>query len=119
MAFPNRLRLCHTSLEILYQVNAPANDPPPLQGAAEEKVIAFGQQKENQGLWDTFVVKPGGVMPNDTNGILQCIAPSSFFLRADELAAVMVDTVANGSENRVLLHGDIVRKGRALLRGIE
>jgi hypothetical protein len=88
----------HISLETLYQVNAPANDPPPLQGAAEEKAIAFGQREENQGLWDTFVVKPGGVMPNDTNGILQCIAPSSFFLRLDELAAVMVDTAVNGSE---------------------
>jgi hypothetical protein len=109
----------HISLETLYQVNAPANDPPPLQGAAEEQAIAFGQREENQGLWDTFVVKSGGVMPNDTNGILQCIAPSSFFLRLDELAAVMVDTAVNGSENRVLLHGDIVRKGRALLRGKE
>lgn len=78
--------------------------------------MAFSQQKENEGLWDTFVVKPGGVMPNGTIGILQWIAPSSFCIRLDELAAVMVNTAVNGSETRILLHGDLVRKGRALLK---
>ena len=89
-----------------------------MQGLAETKVQDLPTGEELQGLWETVVVKPGGVLAKDgyMTGLLGCIVGSNLSIRIDELAATMIDVVRNGSENPVLLNRVIAAKGRELLR---
>ncbi|MCJ1374559.1 hypothetical protein MMC20_005791 [Loxospora ochrophaea] len=88
------------------------------RGLAETKVQDLPTGEELQGLWETVVVKPGGVLAKDgyMTGLLGCIVGSNLSIRIDELAATMIDVVRNGSENPVLLNRVIAAKGRELLR---
>ena len=89
-----------------------------MQGLVETKVQDFPAGEEIQGLWETFIVKPGGVLWKDSyiTGLLGCVFGSNLSIRIDELAATMVDVAMNGSEDPILLNRDIVLKGRELLR---
>lgn len=91
------------------------------QGLAETKIQEFAEGKEIQGLWESFIVKPGGILTKDgyMTGLLCCVFGSNLSIRIDELAVTMVDVVLNGSEDPVLLNRAIVAKGRELLRGTQ
>lgn len=65
---------------------------------------------------DTYVVKPGGVLPARYGiSILQCVlSPVLPVIRVDELAAVMVDLAEKGGQKQVVLNQAIVERRAAL-----
>jgi hypothetical protein len=80
------------------------------------KMMAFPKEAGCENLWETLIVKPAGVLPKDSNGLLTCVMGSDLSIRVDELAASMIDTVLNGSMEQVQSNREMVTKGRKLLK---
>ncbi len=78
--------------------------------------MAFADQKQHDGAWTTFVVKPGWVCSKASYGVLSWILGSSYSIELDELAATMIDLALHGGEDQVLLNKTIAMKGNELLR---
>ncbi|KAJ7504307.1 hypothetical protein B0H11DRAFT_2349828 [Mycena galericulata] len=80
-----------------------------IKGAAENSIIAFAEEAENQGRWETYVAKPAMVLRAEGD-ILKHIGSSLLFgtVRVNELAAAMIDVVTNGSKEQTLLNEEII-----------
>lgn len=91
-----------------------------LQGRAQTKVVEFGNDPKLNGIWKTYLVRPGYVLPSSAEGswfhsIVSYIFGSHYSLRNDELALTMVDLATNGGSRPVLSSQEISERGRQLL----
>ena len=87
-----------------------------IQGMAETKLLAFSDsQKQNRDPeWDTFVVRPGGVLMKQWGWITGIIG-NSLFIQVDVLGRAMVATAINGDPEKRVFHAALVEKGQAEL----
>lgn len=92
------------------------------QGLLETRALAFAECHAT--IWETFIVKPGGVVPKKTmaGGVLGVITGigavlgENWSIRAEELGAFMAYLATNGEgEDSIIENARIVRKGRELL----
>ena len=67
-------------------------------------------------MWELFVIKPAFIVTKAWNaGIVGKLSGSmSFSVGVDELAAVTIDAVKNGTQKRTILNGDIRAKAKEL-----
>ncbi|KAJ7623168.1 hypothetical protein FB45DRAFT_97536 [Roridomyces roridus] len=84
-----------------------------IKGAAENSIIACAD--EHKGSWETYIAKPGMVIKPANDGLKQMLTSPMGNIRVDELAAAMIDIVANGNEEQTFLNADLVAKGREVL----
>ncbi|KAI9044356.1 putative nucleoside-diphosphate-sugar epimerase [Aspergillus affinis] len=96
--------------------------PRKIKGLLETRALAFAEAHES--VWQTFIVKPGGVVPRQigAGGWLYMITPigallgENWSVKVQELGAFMTHLVIDGAdEEAVSENARIVRKGRELL----
>ena len=92
------------------------------QGLLETRALAFAES--HSAIWQTFIVKPGGVVPRRvfSGGLLNMITPigalfgENWSVKVQELGAFMTHLVVDGDgEESITENARIVRKGRELL----
>ncbi|KAH7159527.1 hypothetical protein B0J13DRAFT_108922 [Dactylonectria estremocensis] len=100
--------------------------PRKMKGLLETKALAFAEN--HAAIWETFIVKPGGVVPKKLLGAgvlgvatgMGAVMGENWSVRNDELGAFMIHLAINGEgEEPVTENGRIVRKGKELLKQAE
>ena len=90
------------------------------KGLAETKLLEFSEQqkqKQREGAkWETYVVKPGGVLSKGSGALVTAIFGSSLAIRIEVLAKAMVEIATNGGTEGRIDHAALVRNGRAGLQ---
>lgn len=86
------------------------------QGEIENKLNEL--QESNSDIFAAHIPKPGSVIP--PNSMLLTIAvklttPLYPALKAEELAATMIDVAINGALQQIISHDELKYKGRTLL----
>jgi len=96
-----------------------ADDVSYMQGRAQNLLIDFPKQNDTEGLWETFIARPGSVQPKSgaTGAILTYVLGTTLSIRIDELAIAMTDTVLNGTGSKIQSNPELLERGRALLKG--
>jgi hypothetical protein len=96
-----------------------ADDVSYMQGRAQNLLIGFPKQNDTEGLWETFIARPGSVQPKSgaTGAILTYVLGTTLSIRIDELAIAMTDTVLNGTGSKIQSNPELLERGRALLKG--
>ncbi|KAJ6626250.1 hypothetical protein B0H10DRAFT_1906815 [Mycena sp. CBHHK59/15] len=89
------------------------------KGRAESALLAFAQEAAHNGRWETNIVKPEMVMQKTGDVFKRSLSAVGVFdsVVVGELAAAMIDIVRRGSEEKVTLNAELVRRGRAVLEG--
>jgi len=85
------------------------------RGLGELKMRNYAKENGCEERWETFVMKPGGVLKKDLLRFLNWGILDSMMIRSDECAASMIDVALNGSEEGVWMNAAMVSKGRVLL----
>jgi hypothetical protein len=84
-----------------------------VQGEVENGLIAIGEKHPG---FKTYIVRPGGILPEDT-GVIMAIAGALIpSVKVNALAAVMADIGINGGEEQTLENSEIVKKSTPLLK---
>ncbi|KAH7143536.1 hypothetical protein EDB81DRAFT_842792 [Dactylonectria macrodidyma] len=100
--------------------------PRKMKGVLETKALTFAES--HAATWQTFIVKPGGVVPKKLldGGVLGvatgmgALMGENWSVRIDELGAFMTYLAINGEgEEPITENWRIVRKGRELLKSRE
>lgn len=96
-----------------------ADDVSYMQGRAQTLLVEFPKQNDTEGLWETFIARPGSVQPKSgaTGAILTYVLGTTLSIRVDELAIAMTDTVLNGTGSKIQSNPELLERGRALLKG--
>jgi hypothetical protein len=83
-----------------------ADDVSYMQGRAQTLLVDFPKQNDTEGLWETFIARPGSVQPKSgaTEAILTYVLGTTLSIRVDELAIAMTDTVLQARNYRVILN---------------
>jgi hypothetical protein len=94
--------------------------PRKVRGLAETKVAAFAEENHLEGKWESWVVKPGGVLWEKGVGsaVVECLTGTGLSIRVNELAAAMVETVVSGEGPKVLYTRNLVERGREALKTV-
>ncbi|KAJ7116072.1 hypothetical protein C8R44DRAFT_628816 [Mycena epipterygia] len=88
-----------------------------IKGTAETEMMAFAKQKEvHEGRWETYIVKPAMVLHTEGDVLKRLGGYLLGTVKVDELAAVMIDIVSNGSNEQILQNADIVARGKLLVK---
>jgi hypothetical protein len=90
-----------------------------MQGRAQTLLVDFPKQNDTEGLWETFIARPGSVQPKSgaTGATLTYVLGTTLSIRVDELAIAMTDTVLNGTGSKIQSNPELLERGRALLKG--
>ena len=90
-----------------------------MQGRAQTLLVDFPKQNDTEGLWETFIARPGSVQPKSgaTGAILTYVLGTTLSIRVDELAIAMTDTVLNGTGSKIQSNPELLERGRPLLKG--
>lgn len=96
-----------------------ADDVSYMQGRAQTLLVEFPKQNDTEGLWETFIARPGSVQPKSgaTGAILTYVLGTTLSIHVDELAIAMTDTVLNGTGSKIQSNPELLERGRALLKG--
>lgn len=91
------------------------------RGLGESKVAAFAQEGQLLDGWETWIVKPGLVLPSEgmISTAVEYVMGIWYTIRVNELAAAMVETVVSGEDDMVLYNRSLVMKGREALKRFE
>lgn len=96
------------------------------QGLLETRALEFATK--HPAVWETFIIKPGGVVPRKMTGngvigfvtTLGAVMGENFSVRIEEVGAFMAYLAVNPKgEEPITLNARIVRKGRELLNSTE
>jgi hypothetical protein len=80
-------------------------------------MLGVAKESAVNGLWETFVARPGGVVKRGTvfgEAAALVSGGSGWTIRSDELALTLIDTARNGNHEKLLLAAELLRKGHAL-----
>ena len=90
-----------------------------IQGRAQTLLVDFPKQNDTEGLWETFIARPGAVLLKSgaMGAILTYVLGTTLSIRIDELAIAMIDTVLNGTGSQIQSNPELLERGRALLKG--
>lgn len=80
------------------------------QGAVEAAL--FNIAGENAATFDTLIVRPGGIIPDDSRTIYNAVSYVIASVMVSDLAKVMIDLCIEGSDQKILENEDIVRRGQ-------
>lgn len=80
------------------------------QGAVEAAL--FNIAGENTATFDTLIVRPGGIIPDDSRTIYNAVSYVIASVMVSDLAKVMIDLCIEGSDQKILENEDIVRRGQ-------
>ncbi|RYP40158.1 hypothetical protein DL767_001873 [Monosporascus sp. MG133] len=86
------------------------------RGLLETRALAFAESHAT--IWETFIVKPGGVATKKwiAPGVIAAVLGENWCIRIEELGAFMTYLAINGEgEDSLIENARIVRKGRELL----
>ncbi|KAK4084896.1 hypothetical protein Purlil1_10116 [Purpureocillium lilacinum] len=121
----NRFRYIHLSGKFVRQDQEEKlwflETPRKLKGLMETRALEFAENNAN--IWETFILKPGGVVAKDPlKGIFTFLTATGVILgknwsvRVEELGAYMAYLAMGGEEEQSLINNArIVRKGRQTL----
>jgi hypothetical protein len=86
------------------------------KGEAENRVLEFA--KTHEGVFDAFITRPAWVVPKASEGGILDLVRKALPAKVgvDQLAAVMVDLALNGGKTNILENGELVNRGRVLLK---
>ena len=85
-----------------------------IKGAVENELVAIGRQHEE--TFEAVYVRPAGVTAK--NSVVAALPfTSAMAVSVDAVAAVMVDVAIHGSSEEIIRNEDIIRRGKALLKG--
>ncbi|KAG9233749.1 nucleoside-diphosphate-sugar epimeras-like protein [Amylocarpus encephaloides] len=84
------------------------------RGLGEFKMKKFAKENGCEEYWETFIMKPGGVLKKDSVAFLNWAIPNCI-IRGDECAASMIDVALNGAEQEIVKMDTMVLKGKSLL----
>jgi hypothetical protein len=89
-----------------------------IKGLAETKLLEFAEQQRQDGdsSWETYVVKPGGVLSKSWSWIMTTIFGNAALIHIDVLAKAMLETALKGDAERRIFHAALVKKGKAALQ---
>ncbi|KAI1099541.1 hypothetical protein F4804DRAFT_337150 [Jackrogersella minutella] len=90
--------------------------PRKIKGLLETRALAFAEN--HAAVWETFIVKPGGVVTKNmvVLGPFAAMLGENWCVRIQELGAYMTYLAINGEgEDHLIENARIVRKGRELL----
>lgn len=96
-----------------------ADDVSYMQGRAQTLLVDFPKQNDTEGLWETFIARPGAVLLKSgaIGAILTYVLGTTLSIHIDELAIAMIDTVLNGTGPQTQSNPELLERGRALLKG--
>ncbi|KIW31664.1 uncharacterized protein PV07_03276 [Cladophialophora immunda] len=87
------------------------------KGLAETRLLAFSdEQKQNHKSWESYVVRPGGVLHKQTAGLNTATCGNRLVIGVGVLAAAMIETALEGNPEYKIFHAPLLEKGRAALR---
>lgn len=110
------------------QLSGALTEPPPKEGESERSLWFFANGRRVRGAMETkiletaeddngfsvYLVKPGGVLPQNMSILQKYVFGGSLFIRIDELAATMVDLAVRGNDKRMFSNQEIIKHAREL-----
>ncbi|KFY00096.1 hypothetical protein V490_01474 [Pseudogymnoascus sp. VKM F-3557] len=89
-----------------------------IKGELENRMIDLAER--NRGSIEVYLARVGSVIPKG-DSILSIIGPLTAgiqpIISSDELAVAMVDIALNGAETELVLHEELVARGRVSVKG--
>lgn len=82
-------------------------------------MIDFAKDPATNGLWETIIARPGGVVKRGTmfgEAAALVGGSSGWTIRSDELAVALIDAVMNGSEDQLLQPVALLNRGQQLIK---
>ncbi|OAL25431.1 hypothetical protein AYO20_10465 [Fonsecaea nubica] len=87
------------------------------KGVGELRLLAFAdEQNKNDGNWESYVGRPGGVLPKYIFGIHTGTIGNRLIIGVGVLAAGMIETALEGNPEYMVYHSALLEKGRAAIR---
>ncbi|KIX94937.1 uncharacterized protein Z520_09247 [Fonsecaea multimorphosa CBS 102226] len=87
------------------------------KGLAETRLLAFSdEQKQNNQNWESYVVRPGGVLHKQTAGLNTATYGNRLVIGVSVLAVALIETALEGNPENKIFHGALVEKGRSALQ---
>jgi hypothetical protein len=76
------------------------------QGRVEQGLVDIAEGNEG---FETFIMRPGGILPADSGGLMNALGAIIPSVKVDHLAKVMIEIALSGSKEQTLENGAIAK----------